>query len=451
MSTRMDGIYHRSLFTGVTLCMDVLVTESNRYRILAEKLPWPLMANVANEYRSKVVDIDKGRNLDLRMHLGALIAQSMNGWTDRATEEMVLMHAGVRLLCGLEYSSDSTDHTSIEVFRNQVTGDGMERINQIIVNAAMSEGFTGIKMCSSDTTVQEAPIAYPTEVGHLKNIGEKLLKIGAKIKAGISAGLGELSGQVKDLYTEIRLFTRGKTEKAIEKKKKLGKKLQLTVAKMLHLVQGAVTKLGTVAQGKYCGKMEQYRVMLAQIRQWMKTGFHPKGKMVSLWLKDVRAITREKAGKTTEFGQRWIVTLLEGGYIIGKPCNQLGSGSDTGLMPEVLEHFEKIMGEMPKMVVYDRGGDGEKNHQILEKKKIKNCIFRKGKESQPGIGRNTILKARRVRALSEASIATIKKPLYGFNKPRARSSQSCVLKGQSAILGANLNHLARDLSMTRIS
>jgi len=38
-------------------------------------------------------------------------------------------------------------------------------------------GFTGSELCASDTTVQESPIAYPTEVGHMKNIAEKLLGI----------------------------------------------------------------------------------------------------------------------------------------------------------------------------------------------------------------------------------------------------------------------------------
>jgi len=50
----------------------------------------------------------------------------------------------------------------------------------------------------------------------------------------------------------------------------------------------------------------------------------------------------------------------------------------------------------------------------------------------------------RARALSEAAIATIKHSRYGFNKPRARSSEGCLLKGHMAILGANVARLARD-------
>ena len=120
MSTRMEGIEEQSLFSGTTLKLDVIVPYNNRYRILSETLPWRELGDVANGYRAKVVDIHTGRPMNLRLHLGALIAQSMNGWTDRETEDMVAHHAGVRILCGLEYSSETIDHTNIETFRNQL-------------------------------------------------------------------------------------------------------------------------------------------------------------------------------------------------------------------------------------------------------------------------------------------------------------------------------------------
>jgi hypothetical protein len=444
MATRMDGIHQPSLFSRSTLKMDVLVPAEARYRILAEKLPWLRLAGVANEFRAKKVDIDNGRPLDLRLHLGAMIAQSMNGWTDRQTEEMVRYHAGVRLLCGLEQSTDTIDHTSIETLRNQLGAAGVESLNRIIVEAAQAEGFTDGSLCSSDTTVQEAPIAYPTEVGHLKNIVEKLVGIGKAIRKGMGAKLSTLAQDAMKIFTKIRLFTRGKGEKVIEQKKKLGQKLHQVTAKMERMVRAEVASLGESSSVKYREAMALYRKMLSQIRQWIKTGFHPKGKILSLWLTDARAITRNKAAKATEFGRRWIVTRLKQGYIIGAICKRLGSGSDTGLMPEILDHFERIMGCLPRKAVYDRGGDGPKNHKALKDKKITNCVFRKGKESQPGLGRNTKLMARRERALSEATIATIKHPRYGFNKPRAKSSEGCILKGQAAIFGANLAHLTRD-------
>lgn len=448
MSTRMEGIEQQSLFSGTTLKMDVIVLHNNRYRVLAGKLPWRELGEVANRYRAKAVDIECGRPLNLRLHLGALIAQSMNRWTDRECEEMVAHHAGVRFLCALEFSSETIDHTSIETFRNQLTAEGVEAINRLVVQAATAAGFTGSGLCSSDTTVQESPIAYPTEVGHLKNMAAKLVGIGMKIRKKLAGKLSRLAEEVRHTFTKIRLFTRGVDAKAVAKRKKLSTELQRTVSRMKRLVQGKVKGLKGQARDRHQEALDFYGLMLSQIRHWMKTGFHRPGKMVSLWEQQARAIVRNKAAKAVEFGRRWIITRLEKGYIIGTPCRKLGGDADTGVMPEVLEHFERVMGEDPRMVVYDRGGDGPKNHRTLGKRGIRhNGIFRKGKESLPGLGRNTVLVARRERALSEAAIATIKNPRYGFNKPGAKSSAGCILKGQAAILGANLSRLARDWSV----
>lgn len=444
MSTIMDGINHQSLFSDAEIKMALTVSQENRYRVLAKALPWKELGDTANRYRAKTVDIHTGRPLKLRVHLGVLIAQSMNRWTDRETEDMVAHHVGVRFLCGLEFSKETLDHTSIETFRNQLTSDGVEEINKVVVRAASTVGFTGSALCSSDTTVQEAPIAYPTEVGHMRNITDKLVGIGKRMRKKLSRKMRGMAEAVQHTYTKIRLFTRGKTEKVIEQKKKLSKEMQRTVSRLLRLVESEAAGLGGSARAQYEEVLSYYRTMLAQIRHWMRTGFHLPGKFLSLWEKDARAITRNKSGKATEFGRRWFITMLTNGYIIGAPCKKLGSDTDARLAPEILEHFEKTMGEDPKRFVYDRGGDGTKNHKTLEEKGIVNGIFRKGKEALCGLGRNTVLKVRRERALSEASIATIKCPRYGFTKPRAKSSEGCILKGHSAILGANLTRFARD-------
>ncbi len=448
MTTLMDGIRQQTLFAATNMTMDVIVGSGSRYRVLAEKLPWTELGAVANRWRARKVDLDTGRPLDLRMHLGAMIAQSMNGWTDRETEDMVAYHAGVRMLCGLAYSRATIDHTSIETFRNQVGKEGVEELNQIVVRSAAAAGFTGSGLCSSDTTVQESPISYPTEVGHLKKIAEKLKGIGLKIHQRLAKPLAAISEEVQHTFTKIRLFTRGQAEGMAERRKKLSGELRQAVGRMERLIRGKVKHLRGAAKTKYREEMDQYRLMLDQIRHWMRTGFHRPGKLVSLWETEARAIVRNKASKMVEFGRRWIVTRLSQGYIIGTPCAKLGGDADARIMGEVLDHFERMMGKLPTMAVYDRGGDSPKNHATLKARDIQhNAIFCKGKVSQPGLGRNTARQARRERALSEAAIATIKHARYGFNRPRAKSSGGCVLKGHAAILGANLTRLVKDWTM----
>ena len=444
MTTKMEGIHQRGLFTELKT-IGVYVPEESKYRVLSERLPWVKLAEVANQYRSRHVDIHRGAPLNLRLHIGAYIVQTMDGLTDRKTEETVRYHAGVRLLCGVGGSTETVDHTSIEDFRNMVGPEGAEELNKIIVQYAVKEGFTGSKLCSSDTTVQEAPICHPTEVGHLRKISEKLTGIGKRIRKGIASKMEDLKGQAEEIVTEIRLFTRGKKKDVIERKKKLGKKLHRTVSKMHRLAADSLKEMSETASWQYEEEMKLYRKMLDQIKVWMKTGWHPSGKIISLWYGDARAITRGKAARAVEFGRRWVITLLESGYIIGKPCKKLGSDTDGKIAGEVLPQFEEVLGEVPKMFVYDRGGDEATNHRFLEEARVKqNCIFRKGKGKME-VGPTIFTRAKRERALSEAAIAVVKSGKYNFNKPRARSGESCITKGQMAMIGVNINRLIRDL------
>ena len=126
----MRGIIQPSLFLRSPV-ISVVVPETNRYRILADNLPWLSMAEIANRQRAKSVDIHNGRPLNVRLHLGAYVAQSMNNWTDRETEDMVRCHGGVRILCGVEASDTDLDHTSIEDFRNVLGKEGAQQLNQL--------------------------------------------------------------------------------------------------------------------------------------------------------------------------------------------------------------------------------------------------------------------------------------------------------------------------------
>ena len=445
MSTDMRGIEQSSLFS-LTSGISVLVGQDSQYRILSQIFTWSEAANVVNRYRAKKIDIDNGRNLDLRAHIGALIAQTMNGWTDRQTEEMVRYHAGVRLLCGLEGTTTTMDRTRIEAFRNCVGKDCAEELNQMVLRSAMGAGFTGVEICAADTTVQEAPIAYPTEVGHMKNIAEKILNFGRNLKLKSLESLSKLKDKAQGLFTSIRLFTRGKTEKALEKKKRLAKKLHSRVQKMVQLAQKDLQiksgKLANYAKGQ----LDLYAQMMAQIKIWLNTGFHPKDKIISLWNTTARAISKGKTGKSVEFGKRWIITRLAGGYVTGTPCQKIGADADTQIADEVLMNFMDTFGEVPESFIYDRGADSTKNKNFLDEAGVKNiCIFLKGPQKMD-VPSGILEMAQRERSLSEASIANLKSKKYNFTKPRARSETTCDHKGFSAMLGFNLNLLLRDLS-----
>jgi hypothetical protein len=442
MSTDMRGIFQSNIFSQAP-AVSVVVPRDHRYRALAESLPWVEMAEIANKYRSQKVDIDNGRPLDLRLHLGAYAAQAMSNWTDRETEDMVRCHGGVRVLCGVEGSDATLDHTSIEQFRNALGKDGAQELNRVGVQAAASFGFTGPETCSADTTVQEAPIEHPTEVGHLKKMAEKLAAIAAKMTGAVAKKAESLAKGAVKIFKNIRLSVRGKTEAAIKAKKQLSMKLHDTLGRLLDVVGDNFASLPQKARAKAEEKLNLFNHIHEQIKVWLETGFHPKDKILSLWDLTSRAIVRGKLARATEFGRRWIVTRLARGYVIGSQCLKIGADADVKIADEVLIEFLNTFGKLPETYVFDRGGNGPENREILDGFGIEDCTF--GSPSAASLSKKTKALGRRERALSEAAIALIKHNRYGFNRPRARSTDSCTLKGHAAMCGFNLNRLAGDL------
>ena len=280
----------------------------------------------------------------------------------------------------------------------------------------------------------------------MKNISEKLLRIGKKLKSKVLKKMQALSQKAQDIFTEIRLFTNGKKEKVLQKKKNLSQKLHKTVKAMIALAKHNLSALPIKMREKILADISFYDHMLGQIKKWLDTGFHPQNKILSLWERTARAISKGKIAKSAEFGRRWIVTRLLGGYVIGAPCQKLGADADTEIVDEVLMNFLDSTGEVPELFVYDRGADSTKNDQLLTDIGVEhNGIFKKGKKKIQ-VPSNVFETVRSERSLTEATIAQIKHSKYSFSRPRARSTQTCELKGYFAFLGLNLNNLLRDTS-----
>jgi hypothetical protein len=83
-----------------------------------------------------------GRKLNLRAHLGAYILQTVHGWTDRWTEEMLRFYFPARIFCGYLESTGSLDHTKIEEFRNRFGEKGAQLITGDVFRVAKEFGFT---------------------------------------------------------------------------------------------------------------------------------------------------------------------------------------------------------------------------------------------------------------------------------------------------------------------
>ncbi len=122
----------------------ITLPHGHRLITLYEAIPWhELMAKAKPIlYDDQGISSNPGRVLNLRAHLGAYILQTVHGWTDRWTEEMIRYYVPARIFCGFQESTDSLDHTRIEAFRNRFGEQGARLITQDMLNVAKEYGFS---------------------------------------------------------------------------------------------------------------------------------------------------------------------------------------------------------------------------------------------------------------------------------------------------------------------
>jgi IS5 family transposase len=295
------------------------------------------------------------------------------------------------------------------------------------------------------STTQEAKIPYPNEVGLmsryasmmgkcLKKAGEKFTKVNKKLKKATS--------KIKGLVRNSHLFAKTK-----EAKRKVAKKLLHLISDIHEETRKVIfssSRLKSKSLQEISRLTEVMEKLIPQMRHFIETGFVASKKIIHLMMTELYSIVRGKSGKPVEFGIKWGINRLKGGFLQGFLIEGGKHVSDKRFCIEALKVFHREFGQIPKTYGFDRGGYSRKNLKKALKFGVKYVgIAPKGKDKW-AVSDTMQTKIKRERAQVEGSIGTIKSPIYGFNKPDARSTRAMVSYGHRAILGFNLRKLIRE-------
>ena len=306
MSLDLESIGQLSLLEQGSWRSIISVEPSHRLVVLCKSLLWAELMEKAIPilYDEQGIACDSGgRKLNLRAHLGAYILQTVHGWTDRWTEEMVRFYFPARIFCGYLDSQGSLDHTKIEEFRNRFGEKGASLITEDIVRIAKEFGFTKGDDVDMDTTVQESGITHHTEM-KLMNHLMKRLAISGKLKAvsgrGI-VGIKALSEEFKKAMAHYRFFAKPDDSKSKSAFRNRARETQSFSPwpKCVRKTSKADSIGNSAAAFSWA--------------YWLRRGKVAPGKIISLWKLIPKAIPKGKIGKPVEFGRKWIVNAYRGG------------------------------------------------------------------------------------------------------------------------------------------
>jgi hypothetical protein len=423
----------------------ITLPHGHRLVTLYEAIPWhDLMAKAKLIlYDEQGISPHLGRELNLRAHLGAYILQTVHGWTDRWTEEMIRYYVPARIFCGFLESTGSLDHTRIEAFRNRFGEKGARLITQDMLNVAEEYGFTGPEDVDMDTTVQEAGITHPTEMKLMDHLMKKAKKFHAKLKETGKRGVCGIKKAAQAFFkdfTDYRFFQKtkeGKTKIIIRCVKKAKE-----VLKAMDHAKSTITSLSAKDQNGYQRLLELGPKLMEQILSWTRTGQVAANKIVSLWKEAPRAISKGKVGKRVEFGRKWIVNCYRGGYVLVNAPAKVKI-SDQHCVKESLKLHHENFSQPPESYATDRGMWSEANVALCQKSKIKDIGIQPKGRAKPLVSQRVHQQLKNRRAGIEPRIGHLK--TRGLGRSRMKSDTGDLISGYRSALSYNLCHLVRDL------
>ena len=431
----------QSLFAKPTAA-SIHVPPNHELVRLTALIRWRDLINIAVKAREQSRKRLSGSEPRYRQLLGAVVLMAVRGCNYRDAEDLISYYAPARHLCDLMGSNIRLDHVTIFEFTQMLGEGGMESINKVILQHAVVNGLCDPTHLMSDTTAQEARIPYPTEAGLMNRfmsvVGRTVGRLRGKFD-GLKKAVSNASSKVKGLLRNAHLFAKGR-----EQKQKIERKMYHTVKEIQKKMAAAIAS-GASVKGRAGEELQRVNQvmgrLLPQIKHFFDTGFVAAKKIIHLKMPEVYSIVRGKAGKTVEFGLKWGISRVGGGFVQGFLLAGRRHGADTAFCKQSIRLHQATFGSAPEVFGYDRGGDSDANIRFAKKQKVKHIgIAPRGKRAWP-VSKKMAERIRCERAQVEGSIGTIKCSRYGFTKPRAFSVAAMERCGHRSILGFNMRKM----------
>ena len=382
--------YQRSLLGQEEAFLPMAVPQDHEMVILTKVLDWDLGQVIAEANRSEKIQSTRGQQPHYRALNGAVVFRALKGCDYRTAEDMIRNYGPARYLCGLQNSHWSPDHNTIWDYEQMLGEKGLQEWTDYVLRTAEENGFADPRGLCSDTTAQEANIPYPNEVGHMnafmKSVRDNLATL-LKNSKGVGKSLvNKMKGAFADIGKKVRahrLFAKTKEAKAAINRK-LSRLTKDVLGNLGNVLEGIDVKANQVRGGgkralnNLAEDFQNMCQMLGQIDYWIKTGKVAKGKIVSLFNPCFRAINRGKVGKQIEFGLKWGINQIRGGYMSVFMCADMMTCDANYAVRGVEEHI-RIFGEPPRDFGFDRAGWSKEHKKQIRKLGVKNLGKRNGK------------------------------------------------------------------------
>ena len=292
-----------------------------------------------------------------------------------------------RHFCHLALDAPVPHPTTLSKLTRKYGPDIVHELNRGLVQRASEHKLLRSRKLRIDTTVVQAPIDYPTDIGLLADSARvvtrtvrQLQAAGAAVRTAFRSRARSIKRSLATVGRSLRLRTEEaktavvtQTARVLRLTRQISRQAQRVLHNSRHLgrqIEGRMAALVHRARGRLRRQLALTTRVMAQARTRIRGETTIPDRLVSIFDPEARPIRRGKLSAKTEFGYKALLAETEDRVITHYELH-VGNPEDGGLLAAGVAGHTQTVPRILDVVATDRGFGTKDNEELLRKAGVK--------------------------------------------------------------------------------
>ncbi len=335
-----------------------------------DKMLEPLRAHWKKEVEAgQIKSAHWGRpTISMQVYVRLMVLKHRYGWGYESLAKEVNDSLHLRQFCGIPLHEEVPDESTVRKLSKRLGSEVVNELSRWLLNKASSQRRIRLRAMRCDSTVVEADVKYPTDIGLVGDAVRVLTRTAKRLAAQLPEVIARVRDRSRAVQTRTRSLGRtlrrrnGDAKPEVERlTTEAAHRLRATVReakKVLDQAQQAIEKVGvecgqtaTRLQRRLVAELEKFLPRAERVLEQVRQRFANekiKDRLVSMFDPDARPIRKGKLSTPTQFGSVVQVTELTANTKRGArglllpPTMQVGNPTENELLPQSLAQLELI-------------------------------------------------------------------------------------------------------------
>jgi len=292
-----------------------------------------------------------------------------------------------RRFCHLALDAPVPHPTTLSKLTRKYGPDVVHELNRLLVQQASERKLVRSRKLRVDTTVVQAPIDYPTDIGLLADGARvvtrtvrRLQAVGVAVRTAfrsrarsIKKALAAVGRSLRMRTDEAKAAVLTQTARVLRCTRQISRQAQRVLRNSRHRgrhVQNGAAALVQRTRVRLRRQLQVTARVMDQARTRIRGTTTIPDRVVSVFDAEARPIRRGKLSMKTEFGYKALLTETEDRVITHYEVH-VGNPADSGLLTSALAGHTQTVPRTPRVVATDRGFGSQDNEALLRNAGVK--------------------------------------------------------------------------------